>query len=274
MVGRSPDGRSLRFVPLSCRSWKCPKCAERKAWHWRFLIPKGEPTRWMTLSCNAKAFPTPASALLAFKKAFPVLVRRIRQRATEFEYCAVYERHKNGYPHLHVAFRGTFIPQRWLSQQWRQLANSPIVDIRAIPNQRALTHYLTKYLVKNALHTATEFPGLRIITVSRGFFPPVIELTLPGPYEGWTWVYLDLPPGDVADMLAVDLGATIESFSPDNSLSFTMPDHLPPPPDNDHRTLALWDLLEGTDQCKHSTTSNRHSPQTEQALLSFATIPF
>lgn len=49
-------------------------------------------------------------------------------------------------PHLHVLLRTKYIPQRWISQQMKDLIGSPIVWIEKIRGTKSAVAYMTKYV--------------------------------------------------------------------------------------------------------------------------------
>jgi hypothetical protein len=52
----------------------------------------------------------------------------------------------SGMLHLHVLFRGSYIDQAYLSAQWQEIHNAPVVDIRKRRNETA--SYMAKYMSK------------------------------------------------------------------------------------------------------------------------------
>jgi len=52
---------------------------------------------------------------------------------------------------LHIVFRGKYIPQKWLSEQWANIHKSPIVDIRSLCETRKGLTGIVFYLVGNYL---------------------------------------------------------------------------------------------------------------------------
>ena len=53
------------------------------------------------------------------------------------------------HPHLHVITEGDWIDKYELSRGWLQATgDSPIVDIRALPDSKAVAHYVCKYVAK------------------------------------------------------------------------------------------------------------------------------
>ena len=95
---------------------------------------------------------TSDEALVAGKdihRSFRALVKRLRRRYGQFEYIAVREV-KDDRVHLHVVFRGKYMQQASISNMWRLIHLSPIVDIRAVYKARGGARYLAKYLAEDA----------------------------------------------------------------------------------------------------------------------------
>ncbi len=84
------------------------------------------------------------------------------------EYIAVVERQKRGAAHVHVVYRGPFIPQRWLSRVAAECGFGPIADIRR--SNPALMRYLAKYLTKELSDPTAAPPRyFRRVRWSRGW---------------------------------------------------------------------------------------------------------
>jgi hypothetical protein len=60
----------------------------------------------------------------------------------------VREETDEGWPHLHIAWRGPYLDQAWLSEQWERLSGSKIVDIRLVQDQGRAAAYMAKYMGK------------------------------------------------------------------------------------------------------------------------------
>jgi hypothetical protein len=52
---------------------------------------------------------------------------------------------------LHILFRGKYIPQKWLSDQWADIHKSPMVDIRSLYETKKGLTGIVFYLVGNYL---------------------------------------------------------------------------------------------------------------------------
>jgi len=166
------DTAEIRVIPIRCKTWGCPVCGPILARQWGERIAEAQPERFLTLTCEPSRFDNPQQAYEAMNAAFPKLIRLIRQHIGPCEYARVYEAQENGYPHLHVATKGKYLPQRWISRTWDRLGIGTIVDIRQIPSKRGAARYMTKYMTKTAGSASLPFKPARIITTSRGFFPP------------------------------------------------------------------------------------------------------
>jgi hypothetical protein len=106
-------------------------------------INKDERMRFMTLT-------TAKNVSNNINNSFDVLKMRILREFhwTFNKYFKVKTAEGNGV--LHIVYRGQFIPQKWLSQQWVDIHHSPIVDIREIHWKNGVIP-LTNYLITNYL---------------------------------------------------------------------------------------------------------------------------
>lgn len=120
-----------------------------------------------------------AAAYLGFQK----LVRDIRNEGMRFEYARFLEvGQKSGMLHFHVAQRGDYIPQRWLS--FRASANGlgRIVHIEAC-HGAGPAFYLSKYITKDNF----SLPGWRKVASSRAFFR---AKEVPGDIRDDDWILM------------------------------------------------------------------------------------
>lgn len=81
---------------------------------------------------------------------FAKLKQRIRRRF-KFEYVAVREVGKGGMVHLHIVYRGDYIPQAWLSYHWNQIHRAPVVWISQVKKGAGVGHEMVKYLTKESM---------------------------------------------------------------------------------------------------------------------------
>lgn len=136
--------------PRNCNAWTCPVCRPRRYWKLVCDIQSGHPNRFITITCRTGAFPTPELAAAAQSYAWKVVIQRWRRlkQSNKAEYFVVREATAEGWPHLHIAWRGPWIDQEWLSEQMAELLDSPIVSVEAIKNPQDCARYLAKYLGK------------------------------------------------------------------------------------------------------------------------------
>lgn len=77
---------------------------------------------------------------------------RLRRRGVLVDYIRVIELTKSGFEHVHMIYRGSYIPQPVLSNLWQEIHQAPIVDIRSVrPSGRHLrgaAAELAKYMAK------------------------------------------------------------------------------------------------------------------------------
>lgn len=91
---------------------------------------------------------TSSTSTRDFQKDFRKLYMRLQRRGMLVDYIRVPEKTKSGLRHDHVVFRGSYIEQVWLSKQWNEIHNSPVVDIRRVRGARGIANYLANYLAK------------------------------------------------------------------------------------------------------------------------------
>jgi hypothetical protein len=84
-----------------------------------------ERLRFMTLTSSPESAKGKLNAHLRTLK-----MRIFRKFRFKMKYWKI--RTNEGKGVLHIVFRGKFVPQEWLSEQWADIHNSPIVDIRSL----------------------------------------------------------------------------------------------------------------------------------------------
>lgn len=104
-------------------------------------IQLGGPLRLLTLT-------TAPSVDKPIQSSFRALVMRLRRRNLLTDYFKVREFTKAGRPHLHVLFRGRYIPQPLVSKWWAEIHGSSVVDIRTVKGAN-MARYLSKYMSKD-----------------------------------------------------------------------------------------------------------------------------
>lgn len=189
ITGWSPDGLTRAVWPMHCGRWDCKPCADFKRRVWTAKIISGHPERWFTLTMqNDDDHPLAHQAQVAIA-AWPKLVRLIRKKYGKFEYARCTQVGKNGGFHFHVPYTGEYIPQQWLSQAWRSLTGSYIVEISWMASNAKIASYVARYVARDAAVTNDSLPKHRLITMSRHYLPPKKRHPASDRWEGWTFAY-------------------------------------------------------------------------------------
>jgi hypothetical protein len=76
-------------------------------------------------------------------------MRILRKFHFKMKYWKIRTNEGNGV--LHVVYRGKYIPQKWLSEQWANIHKSPVVDIRSLRETKKGLTGMVFYLVGNYL---------------------------------------------------------------------------------------------------------------------------
>jgi len=141
----------FRAATLRCRCWSCGMCLPIRIARLVKDVADGLPQRFLTLTTAAVEGADPVTEARRQTEAFAILIKRIRHRCAgqEVAFFVVREATQRGWPHLHVALRSPYLPQAWLSAQWKALTGSPGVDIRKIYSTANAAKYLAKYLGKS-----------------------------------------------------------------------------------------------------------------------------
>jgi hypothetical protein len=120
---------------------------QRRAYHrimsgYKFALFLGKRIRFMTLTTSNEGRDRDIG------NDFKILVKRIKRKYGEFEYIRIKTSEGNGV--LHVLFRGSYIPQRWLSVQWSDIHFSPVVDVRDTRRYHC-SYVINQYLTGQSL---------------------------------------------------------------------------------------------------------------------------
>lgn len=171
------DTQLLVVAPTACHKWTCAHCAPQRLREAQAKARSGHPERHIVLTMRPVDGLSQKLQITHCMASFRKLVARARRTFGTFEYMASLELHKNGSPHLHILQRGTYIPHRWLSQNWHALTGNYIVHLKHITNTRGAINELTKYLAKTAATMAAVTPRTTPITTSRGWVidPPDVD---------------------------------------------------------------------------------------------------
>lgn len=159
--------------PIRCKRWSCPVCAEINRARVVAIAGKSRPRALLTLTVRSTDYETPADAALALKEGLRLLRLRLKRhpKLSNFQFLAVFERHKSGYPHLHLLIKGEFIPWQWLRKAWEEITGSYMVDIKKIKAKREAARYVAKYIGKDL----SAFPHCKRWWRSHGYSDGVDE---------------------------------------------------------------------------------------------------
>lgn len=166
----APDRVLIRDAP--CGNWRCSYCRQVNAYKLCTRMKQTTPQRMLTLTWDTKQHATPEDAYHIMSAALSHLIKRLNRHFAplKVKYVAVCESTAAGYPHFHVLLDCPYINQRRLSGIWRDLTNSPIIDIRRVYDPQKTAKYLTKYLTK----APAVPPHCRHFRASRGYLPAYV----------------------------------------------------------------------------------------------------
>ena len=150
-----------------CGQWDCYCCGYRMRQNLveeieALVRERPELRRLLTLTLDPKKVPphirgdekAVTEYLMNTWRKFRVYIQR---EYGDFSFVWVKERgEENGdHWHLHVLV-SRYLDQRWISDAWSAVGGGRVVDIRRVSRCEKVSHYLGKYLTKDAL---SDFPG-------------------------------------------------------------------------------------------------------------------
>lgn len=164
------SGEVLTVEPLKCKCWSCELCAPLRA---RKLVREaflGQPDTFLTLTVNPARFEDVHERARQLARAWRLLRQRAmrKYKYTKLPFLAVFEKTKNGEPHLHILLRCKWLDQKWLSEQMDGLIGAPIVDVRRVTGTEKIAAYVAKYVSKDP----TRFEGAKRYWSSRDYQLP------------------------------------------------------------------------------------------------------
>lgn len=141
---------------LRCKRWSCELCQQQNRWKVIQAIHRGKPTKMVTFTCKHSNYSTPDEAAADMKRGLRALRKRLARHFPnqKFPMLVVFEAHKSGWPHMHIALRSKFISVKWLQTAWSEILGAWNVDIRPFPKDVRKAAYFAKYLGKDLHHFA------------------------------------------------------------------------------------------------------------------------
>lgn len=144
------DGRYYAKA-IRCKRWSCQVCSQLNRRRVISIAVKAKPRALLTLTVSSKQYPDPDLAADALKRGLRLLRLRLQrhEKLKNFRFLAVFEKHKSGFPHLHLLIKGEYIPWQMLRKWWEEITGSTHIDIRRIKSTGAAAYYVAKYIGKD-----------------------------------------------------------------------------------------------------------------------------
>lgn len=145
-----PQGHVATLAGLRCKRWSCPECARLNRDRVMKLAAAGKPNLFMTLTCDPKRYASPSEAAQDMRRGLVALRRRIERRwkVKNIPFIVVFERHKSGWPHMHLLLRAPYMHWKVLRGMWDDIIGAYEVDVRQIKKKSSVLYYVTKYIGK------------------------------------------------------------------------------------------------------------------------------
>lgn len=144
------EGQSRVAISLKCRSWTCENCQDMRK---RALIAQGiggTPNTFLTLTYRVREGKTPNQAALELSRAWRLVRLRLmrKYKLKKLPFLAVFEKTKLGWPHIHILLRTRYLDYSLIRGWMEEIADSPVIWIKKIPNMKQAVGYVTAYCGK------------------------------------------------------------------------------------------------------------------------------
>lgn len=192
LIGYDEAAHEVLIIPTTCGRWDCPDCATHKASVYAAKIFAAKPERAITLTMDPSLFASPRTCLERMNQSLSKLATAIRNEGIVFEYAAVRELHKSGWPHMHLATWGDFVPVKLIQRLWHKFTGATIVHVFSLASNLGSAHNWTKYLTKADSFPDSVFNGTRRVTFSRAYhrYPRIDEPQSDATPIIWFWTRL------------------------------------------------------------------------------------
>jgi len=176
MIVKSENGEGMAKA-VRCKRWSCEVCAQINRRKVIGIARRAKPKAMLTLTVSSKDYPNVEDAAEALKHGLRLLRLRLKRhgKLTNFQFLAVFEKHKSGHPHLHLLIRGKYIPWKWLRTVWEGITGSYQVDIRKIESEGMAAFYCAKYIGKDL----SAFQGCKRWWRSHQYSEEDVEIYVP-----------------------------------------------------------------------------------------------
>lgn len=156
-----------RIMVVGCRCWRCDGCARGLRARIKAYAIAGKPDKFLTLTVSPIQYEDEHEAARALRKALVHLMQWIARskRTDAIHYLAVFEKHKSGWPHLHVLARFPYIKHSTLLRRWRKLIGRGGLNIKRPRTTEGVARYVAKYVSK----AGEKFDGVRRWWMTRGY---------------------------------------------------------------------------------------------------------
>lgn len=214
------------LAPIRCKRWTCPTCAEINRGRVIAIAKAAKPRALLTLTVSSTKYPDVSDAAEALKKGLRLLRLRLKrhEKLRNFEFLAVFEKHKSGHPHLHLLIKGDYIPWQWLKRVWRETTGATRIDIRKIKTIGQAAMYCAKYIGKDL----SSFPGCKRWWRSSGYSEGSAAEYKPEHVPG-QWGRVDAPLYPLRMALS-EAGYSVEQIGRDRFRWRSKDPNNPPPP--------------------------------------------
>jgi hypothetical protein len=159
LVLYSQEAKKYKLASNTCKCRHCEPCAKSKAnllaANLRSKLEKSPAGRYRFVTLTLRHSDAPLTdQIKRLQKSFKKLRTTKLWKSSQKGGCAILEikwkkESRRWHPHLHVIAEGSYLQQAALSGAWlAATGDSPIVDIRALNNERDAAHYVAKYMSK------------------------------------------------------------------------------------------------------------------------------
>lgn len=193
IVGAEEDFLKQALV-WRCKGWHCPHCAEALQSRLRDRARNGRPTLMLTLTNRVKPGLTPSEHARQLVQAWRTIRQAIARQTGEAKvaFIAVFERHRSGYPHLHILLRSPRIDVDWLRKKTIALLDSPQFRVDPVKKAAKAANYVAKYAAK----APEAFDGCKRYWASHSWDDPATKWEKPIADANVSWTLQDLTPAE------------------------------------------------------------------------------